>query len=90
MAFFNQLSALVGVNNTVIEFHLSVTSGSSRAQTWTARLIETLMTVLFPHPLHILYIIGKNAFCRTYFEKEQFSLTKNETKHGCELQNPPS
>ena len=28
------------VNNTVIESHLSVTSGSSLAQTWTVRLTD--------------------------------------------------
>ena len=28
------------VNNTVIEFHLSVTSGLSRARTWTAHLTD--------------------------------------------------
>ena len=28
------------VNSTVIEFHLSITSGSRRAQTWIARLVD--------------------------------------------------
>ena len=38
--FFNQSSALVGVNNTVTESHLSVTSGSSRERTRAARFID--------------------------------------------------
>ena len=40
------------VNYTVIESYLSVTSGSSRAQTWTAGLTDrdAITTVLFPRP----------------------------------------
>ena len=62
------------VDNTVIEFHPSETSGSSRARTQTARLLDRdandcAISVIFPRPLktaEFILITNGIILCHPY------------------------